>query len=76
MARSALGWTTIDLAKKAGIGGNTVNRFESGLDARVSSVEKMRSALERAGLEFIAENGGGSGVRFAKGSRPTASSKN
>src|SRR5215208_6838503 len=26
----------------------------------------MRLALEKAGIEFIAENGGGAGVRFAK----------
>ncbi|MER2267591.1 helix-turn-helix domain-containing protein [Methylobacterium oxalidis] len=64
MARAALGWNTQDLAREAGIGINTVNRFEAGQDARVSSVEKMRQALEAAGLEFIPENGGGAGVRF------------
>ena len=30
----------------------------------------MRLALEKAGIEFIAENGGGAGVRFAKPSHP------
>ena len=30
----------------------------------------LRLALERAGVEFIAENGGGVGVRFAKPSHP------
>ncbi|BGE85195.1 hypothetical protein Ms3S1_16310 [Methylosinus sp. 3S-1] len=45
---------------------NTVNRFEAGQDARMSSVEKMRTALESAGVEFIAENGGGPGVRLRK----------
>jgi transcriptional regulator with XRE-family HTH domain len=66
MARAALGWSTQDLAKKAGTGANTVNRFEAGQDARVSSVDKMRAALEAAGVEFIAENGGGPGVRLRK----------
>jgi predicted transcriptional regulator len=66
MARSALGWTTIDLARAAEVGGNTVNRFESGQDARLSSVNKMRAAMEAAGIEFIAENGGGQGVRLRK----------
>ncbi|MER9412904.1 helix-turn-helix domain-containing protein [Mesorhizobium sp. M0589] len=66
MGRAALNWSTLDLAKAAGIGGNTVNRFEAGQDARVSSVDKMRSALEGAGVEFIAENGGGPGVRLKK----------
>ncbi|ATQ67873.1 MULTISPECIES: helix-turn-helix domain-containing protein [Methylosinus] len=66
MARAALGWSTQDLARHAGVGVNTVNRFEAGQDARMSSVEKMRTALESAGVEFIAENGGGPGVRLRK----------
>ena len=69
MARTALGWSTADLGAKAGVGQNTVNRFERGHDARVSSVDKMRQALELGGVEFIPENGGGAGVRFRKGSR-------
>lgn len=64
MARAALGWTTQDLAREANVGVNTINRFEAGQDARVSSVDKIRSALETAGLEFIPENGGGAGIRF------------
>lgn len=55
----------------AGVGGNTVNRFEAGQDARVSSVDTMRTARESAGVEFIPENGGGAGVRLAK-PRPQA----
>jgi predicted transcriptional regulator len=66
MARAALGWTTLELARQAGVGGNTVNRFEVGQDARISTMEKMRAAMERAGIEFIPENGGGPGVRLAK----------
>lgn len=64
MARAALAWSTQDLAREAEVGANTVNRFESGQDARISSVEKMQRALEKAGVEFIAENGGGAGVRM------------
>lgn len=66
MARAALAWSTADLAREAKVGVNTVNRFEVGQDARVSSVEKMKRALEAAGVEFIAENGGGPGVRMRK----------
>ena len=66
MARAALGWSTLDLARGASIGGNTVNRFEAGQDARLSSVEKMRRALEEGGVQFIPENGGGAGVRIRK----------
>ena len=66
MARAALEWTTQQLAEAAKVGVNTINRFERGGDARVSSVEKIQSALTAAGVEFIAENGGGAGVRLAK----------
>jgi ribosome-binding protein aMBF1 (putative translation factor) len=64
MARAALGWSTQDLARQASVGVNTVNRFEAGQDARVSSMEKMRATLEAAGVQFIPENGGGAGVRM------------
>ena len=69
MARSALSLTTADLAALADVGVNTVNRFEAGQDARLSSVTKMQTALEKAGVEFIAENGGGAGVRLRKRSK-------
>jgi transcriptional regulator with XRE-family HTH domain len=59
MARAALSWRTTDLARAADVGLNTVNRFEAGRDARMSSVEKLRSSLEAADVAFIAENGGG-----------------
>jgi transcriptional regulator with XRE-family HTH domain len=64
MARAALDWSTTDLARAADVGPATVNRFETGQDARISTVEKLRAALEAAGVVFIAENGGGAGVRF------------
>lgn len=66
MARAALSWSTADLAKSAEVGVNTVNRFEQGQDARISSMQSMRRALETAGVEFIPENGGGAGVRLRK----------
>lgn len=62
MARAALNWSTQILAQRAGVGVNTVNRFETGQDARVSSVDKMRTALEAAGVEFT--NGSQPGVRL------------
>ena len=45
----------------------TVKRYETGVGARVSenAVEKLRTALEMAGVEFIPENGGGAGVRLS-----------
>jgi hypothetical protein len=32
----------------------------------VDTVEKIRTAIEKAGIEFIQENGGGLGVRLRK----------
>jgi transcriptional regulator with XRE-family HTH domain len=66
MARAALSWSTIELSQHAEVGQNTVNRYETGGDVRVSSVEKMRAALEAAGVIFIEENGEGAGVRLRK----------
>jgi hypothetical protein len=45
---------------------NTVTRIENGSDAKQSTVAALRAALESAGVEFIAENGGGAGVRLRK----------
>lgn len=70
MGRAALAWSTAELAARAAVGSNTVNRFEAGQDARISSVEKMRLALEAAGILFIPENGEGPGVRLRKGMVP------
>ena len=66
MARAALAWSIPELARAAKVGANTVNRFETGRDARMSTVEKLRIAFEAAGIVFIAENGGGVGVRLRK----------
>jgi predicted transcriptional regulator len=66
MARTALDWSSADLARAAEVGQATVTRFETGRDARMSTVEKLCSAFEAAGIAFIAENGGGAGVRFRK----------
>jgi histone H3/H4 len=48
----------------------TVKRVEreSGEGPNVSddAREKLRKALEKAGVEFIPENGGGAGVRMKK----------
>lgn len=67
MARGALEWTVRELAAKAEVGVNTVTRFEKGADTLTSTIAKLRTALEAAGVEFIAENGGGPGVRLKKG---------
>lgn len=66
MARAAAGLSVRELADAAGVGLNTVSRFENGKDTLSSTVQKLQAALEAAGVEFIPENGGGAGVRLRK----------
>jgi transcriptional regulator with XRE-family HTH domain len=73
-ARGLLGWSQSELAARAGLSLPTVKRLEAGFGPRVSDEArtKMQRAIEAAGIEFIEENGGGSGVRFrAKRRRKT-----
>ena len=66
MARAALRWGVRDLAKNANVTATTVSRIEAGKPAFAGTLEAIQAAFEAAGLEFINENGGGAGVRFAK----------
>jgi len=62
--------TQPQLASASGLGLSTVVDFERSRRAVSSdAVQAMRKALERAGAEFIEENGGGPGVRLRKRSR-------
>lgn len=68
MARAALEWSGSDLGKAAGVGINTVSRFEQGADTRMSSVRAMREAFEAVGIVFLGDGevslAGGAGVRL------------
>jgi transcriptional regulator with XRE-family HTH domain len=66
MARSALKWTVQELAAHAGISKNTVVSVEADGDPHGATLAAIQAALEKGGVEFIAENGGGPGVRLAK----------
>jgi transcriptional regulator with XRE-family HTH domain len=66
MARAALNLGVIELADLAKVSTNTVTRFERGEQVKPSTIDRMRAALEQAGVEFIPENGGGAGVRLKK----------
>jgi transcriptional regulator with XRE-family HTH domain len=70
-ARGLLGWSQTKLAEKAGLSLPTVKRVELDLGTPVSDEarEKLKRALQEAGVEFIAENGGGPGVRLRKSSK-------
>jgi len=64
MARVALDWGVRDLAREAGVSPDTVARFERGEQLRSETVEKLQTAMERGGVAFIPQNGGGPGVRL------------
>jgi predicted transcriptional regulator len=64
-ARALLGWSQQDLADRAIVALNTVRRIEAGQgDPRVSSLGRIQSALETAGIEFSFN--GDDGVRRAQ----------
>ena len=63
-ARALLDWTQDDLAKATGLSAVTIRAFERGGEMRDSNRNLLGMAFERAGLEFIPENGGGAGIRF------------
>jgi transcriptional regulator with XRE-family HTH domain len=66
-ARGLLEWSQYELARQAGVGIVTVHQLESGAsEPRRATLEVVRRAFESAGVEFIDENGGGSGVRLRK----------
>ena len=68
-ARALLRWSQIDLAEKSGVSIATIKRLEAAkgdLAGRAGTSDAIRAALESAGVEFIAENSGGAGVRLRK----------
>jgi transcriptional regulator with XRE-family HTH domain len=72
-ARALLGWSQAGLAKATGLSVPTIKRIESRgdyLGARAGTAARVVSAFESAGAEFIAENGGGVGVRLRNGRKP------
>ena len=70
-ARALLNMTQPKLATTAKVGLSTVVDFERERRAvSDDAIGKMQHALENAGVEFIAENGGGPGVRLRKPTKP------
>jgi transcriptional regulator with XRE-family HTH domain len=66
-ARALLEMTQSELASDAGLGLSTVVDFEkSRRDVSLDAVNSLQRALEKAGVQFIARNGGGPGVRLRK----------
>jgi len=53
-ARAFLGWTREMLAEHSGVPAITIKQFENGqTDPRLTTVHKLRRAIERAGLIVI-----------------------
>lgn len=65
-ARALLDWTQPDLVAATGLSAVTIRAFEKGGVMRDSNKTLLRLAFEKAGVQFIPENGGGAGVRLAK----------
>lgn len=63
--RALIGWTQDHLVDASGVPKRTIARFELGDGSpQRRTLGAIRAALEAAGVEFIAENGGGAGVRL------------
>lgn len=64
-ARALLEWTQDRLAETSSVSKKTLVDFEAGKRTPYDrTVAEVVRAFEAAGIEFIAENGGGAGVRF------------
>jgi len=69
-ARALLGWRQGDLSRASGVGIATIHRIEkagSTTTGYVSTLSRIQSALESAGVLFIDDDGAsGIGVRLIK----------
>jgi len=69
-ARGLLDWSQQKLADRAGLGIVTIRQIEADItEPRRATLAVLQQAFERAGIEFIDENGGGPGVRIRKRKR-------
>ena len=71
-ARTLVGWSQEELASASDVSLPTIKRLEAAegwLGGRQTTADKIRDALEKAGVEFIDENGGGPRVRLRKRQR-------
>ena len=67
-ARSLIGWSQDQLSIASKVAKATIANFETGNRAPYPrTLVDIQAALETAGVEFIAENGGGPGVRLKGG---------
>jgi transcriptional regulator with XRE-family HTH domain len=75
-ARALLGWSQQDLANQAGVGTVAIHQLETGASQpRRATLDVIRRAFERAGVEFINENSGAVGVKLKNARRTTPKKK-
>ncbi|NTH66605.1 helix-turn-helix transcriptional regulator [Agrobacterium rhizogenes] len=72
MARAALDWGIVEFAERAGVSTNTLVRLERGEELKPSTLDHLRTVLEEAGIEFIAEGDDWFGVRVRRTEKPTS----
>ncbi len=68
-ARGLLGWTVQELADKSGLGFTTIVRMESAdgvPPSQAKTLDAVRKAVEKAGIEFIGSPDSQAGVRWKK----------
>jgi transcriptional regulator with XRE-family HTH domain len=73
-ARALVKWSREDLSDNSGVAAVTIKGFELlGADSKISTLNKLRRALEVAGVEFIDDghksDEGGPGVRLTRSTR-------
>jgi transcriptional regulator with XRE-family HTH domain len=71
-ARALVRWSARELGEKAGLSLPTIQRIEAAEgvpSTSAKSLDAIQRALEAAGVAFIAENGGGPGVRLRERER-------
>ena len=65
--RALIEWSQERLATSSHLSLSTIRDFEKGRRVPThNNLAAIRAALESAGVEFIAQNGGGAGVRLRK----------
>jgi hypothetical protein len=67
LARVALGLRFTDAAKLCDVAVETIRRIEiNDPSVKEATIGKVRAVFEKAGVEFLAEDNGGPGVRVRK----------
>jgi transcriptional regulator with XRE-family HTH domain len=72
MARAGLDWGIVEFAERAGVSTNTLVRLERGEELKQSTLDHLRTVLEEAGIEFIAEGDDWFGVRVRRTAKPAS----